>query len=240
MERHIPFVAVHNFRDLGGYEAAGGRPIRWRRLFRADSLQGLSQDEARWLRDELGLRTVIDMQGGVGRDPGPLVANGVNRHHLSIWDDHMQELLMRLERPISGEFYVTLAERFGLQFTEALRLLSEEGSYPAVFHCTIGKDRTGVLAALLLATLGVDDETIIADYGLSNSAIAQIREHLLTLPDLSDDYKARLDLTLAVEPLAIATLLDELRARHGSIEEFVNKHGLKEQELRRIQEILLT
>ncbi len=240
MDRHIPFAAVHNFRDLGGYETADGRQIRWRRLFRADSLQGLSPDEARWLRDDLGLRTVIDMQGGVGRDPGPLAANGVDRHHLSIWDDYMQDLLMRLERPISGEFYVTLAERFGGQFTQALRFLTVEETYPAVFHCTIGKDRTGVLAALLLATLGVDDQTIIDDYGLSNSAIAQIREHLLTLPDLSDDYKVRLDLTLAVEPLAIATMLDELRARHGSIEEFVGKHGLKEREIDQLHEVLLT
>jgi protein-tyrosine phosphatase len=186
------------------------------------------------------LRTVIDMQGGVGRDPGPLVANGVNRHHLSIWDDYMQDLLMRLEQPISGEFYVTLAQRFAAEFTGALRLLSDEASYPAVFHCTIGKDRTGVLAALLLAILGVGDETIIEDYGLSNSAIAQIREHLLTLPDLSDDYKVRLDLTLAVEPLAIATMLDELRARHGSIEEFVGKHGLKEREIAQLHDVLLT
>lgn len=239
MQRHIPFAHVHNFRDLGGYQTTEGRQIRWRRLFRADSLQALSPDEAQWLRDEIGLRTVIDMQGGVGRNPGPLIANGVARHHLSIWDDYMQDLLLRLERPISAEFYVALTERFGAQFTSALRLLADECAYPAVFHCTVGKDRTGILAALLLAVLGVDDETIVEDYGLTNDAVARIRERLLASPELTDDYRARLDLTLAVEPLAIAEMLDELRSRHGSVEGYFMRHGFGRAEIAQLKSGLL-
>jgi protein-tyrosine phosphatase len=79
MDRHIPFTAVHNFRDLGGYPTLDGRQTRWRRLFRADALQALTPDEAAWLREDIGLRLVIDMQGSTGVEPGSLVANGVSR-----------------------------------------------------------------------------------------------------------------------------------------------------------------
>ena len=239
MDRHIPFAAVHNFRDLGGYETADGRRMRWRRLFRADALGSLAESEAEWLRVEIGLRTVIDMQGAIDRKPGPLETDGVTRHKVAVWDDQMQEMLLKRDFPISAEFYVTLAERFGPSFTDAIRLLTYEETYPAVFHCTVGKDRTGILAALLLSTLGVDDETIVEDYGLTSQVIDRIRDRLLASPNLPGEFKARIDHTLAVEPNAIAEMLDHIRSRHGSTRDYLSRHGLREKELEDLRQALL-
>ena len=239
MDRHIPFTDVHNFRDLGGYETADGRRTRWRRLFRADALGSLAESEAEWLRVEIGLRTIIDMQGAIDRKPGPLETGGVIRHKVAVWDDHMQEMLLRRDRPISGELYVTLVERFGSSFTEAIRLLSYEETYPAVFHCTVGKDRTGILAALLLSTLGVDDETIVEDYGLTSQVIDRIRERLLASPNLPNEFKTRIDHTLAVEPNAIAEMLGHIRTHHGSTRGYLAVHGLGETDLENLRRALL-
>jgi protein-tyrosine phosphatase len=151
----------------------------------------------------------------------------------------MQQLLMNLSQPISSELYVALAERFGPQFVEAVQLLTSEENYPAVFHCTIGKDRTGILAALLLDILGVEDDIILEDYGLSNQAVARLRDRLLASPDLDDSYKARIDLTLAVEPAAIAEMLDTVRSRHGSTEGCFLSHGLEEDAVERLRKLLV-
>ncbi|AOT57355.1 MULTISPECIES: tyrosine-protein phosphatase [Streptomyces] len=180
MERHLAFQRLHNFRDLGGYAAAGGAAVRWGRLYRADSLGklrgGSGDDWERFLA--LGVRTVVDLRypweiewrGRVPEHPS------FAYHNLSVEHRPYDQARLGPEveiGPYLAERYLEVAEDGVVELRRALELIAA-GDGPLVFHCASGKDRTGLLAALVLGLLGVDDETIVADYALTELATGRL------------------------------------------------------------------
>lgn len=181
MIRHLDFTRLHNFRDLGGYRAADGRSVRWGRLYRSDSLAKLADageggdgsDRERFLG--LGVRTVIDLRypweiEAKGRVPE---SDGLTYHNLSI--EHRPYDQAALGPEIDTARY--LAERFAEvaldgvdELSRALQVIASADSGPLVFHCASGKDRTGILAALVLTLLGVAEDDIVADFALTELA----------------------------------------------------------------------
>jgi protein-tyrosine phosphatase len=175
-DRVLRLEGASNFRDLGGYPGHGGRPVRWRRLFRSDHLGALTAADRAELRAlELGL--VLDFRGAAERAAAPDDLPGVAQHTLAIEPmvaQRMQELAA-LGHRLTGELAAGLmkdlyramandqAHRYAEFFDHLLR-----ADAPLVFHCTAGKDRTGFAAALLLLALGVPRETVLQDYLLSN------------------------------------------------------------------------
>ena len=108
----------------------------------------------------------------------------------------------------------------------ALAILSDSSAYPAVFHCSAGKDRTGVLAALLLGLLGVPDETIVADYALSAAAM----EHLIayyqrSFPDAGERLSRLAPAMVAAHPEAMAELIAGIRRDYGGFEQYAEAIG---------------
>ncbi|MFF3224006.1 tyrosine-protein phosphatase [Nocardia suismassiliense] len=173
MNRHVDFERLHNFRDLGGYRTANGQMVRWGRLFRADSLSKLrDQDWERFL--ELGITTVIDL-----RYPWEIDAKGrVPQHESLVYHNLSIEHRPYDQAALGPEIEVGpyLAERFlevaadGVEeLRQAIEVLANADG-PAVFHCASGKDRTGLLAALVLNLLGVSDEQIIEDFARTELA----------------------------------------------------------------------
>jgi protein-tyrosine phosphatase len=177
--RHIAFERLHNFRDLGGYRGAEGREVRWGRLYRSDSLGRLPAEGADWDRFVgLGVHTVIDLRypwevERNGRVPdGP----GVAYHNLSI--EHRPYDQADLGPEIEPVRY--LADRFGevtddgvVELRRTLEIIAS-ASGPLVFHCQSGKDRTGLVAMLVLALLGVDEDSIAADFALTGLATERL------------------------------------------------------------------
>jgi len=177
LERRIPFEQVFNFRDLGGYQGESGRIVRWRRLFRADGLNRL-QPEEEGAFAELGISTVVDLRTIDEAEHGgrfPTHVWDVAYHHLPLFDvlpDWPDDI---------GDPALYLAERYLEMFASGrgtivavFELLAEEASYPLVFHCAAGKDRTGIVAALVLDVLGVAGDVIAADYALSGEAMERL------------------------------------------------------------------
>jgi protein-tyrosine phosphatase len=178
-ERHIPLSGPVNFRDLGGYDTVDGRRVRWRRLFRSDSLSPVTGDDARLLTGELGLLAVVDLRSSEevekeGR--GGLADVALHYHHVPLierldtesderWDGSLHEVYTRLLSESAAAISAALAA-----------IASEVAEHPTVFHCTAGKDRTGIVAALVLAFLGVSDEDIVADYGLTQHVMPEMLE----------------------------------------------------------------
>ncbi|MEU4224167.1 tyrosine-protein phosphatase [Nonomuraea sp. NPDC026600] len=172
--RHIAFERLHNFRDLGGYRTRDGRTVRWRRLYRSDSLAKLRGDDWRRFLD-LGVRTVIDLRypweiARRGRVPE---SDGLVYHNLSI--EHQPYDQAELGPDIDTARF--LADRYAeiaLDGVEELRLalkvIAAGDSAPLVMHCAAGKDRTGLLAALVLSLLGVDEGSIVEDFALTELA----------------------------------------------------------------------
>ncbi len=172
--RHIPVDGAYNIRDLGGYPTKNGGQTRWRTLFRADGISNLPTSSKDVLIDE-GVKTVVDLRGTreLREEPNAFLdTHGVAyRSHnvagdgaVSSWGD----------RPIPDDssvrlsmLYTAILDKRGEALRDTLKSLAEPNALPALFHCTAGKDRTGVLSALILGIAGVPDETIIEDYVLS-------------------------------------------------------------------------
>ena len=176
MNPHFEFDQVYNFRDMGGHRAADGRTVRWRRLFRSGEPLRMSDAEAKQLREEVPIATVIDLRSeGEANHPrglGPLVDASVTRHHFPMGDPRS-----KYNARAAGAWdprYQDLLEERGAVWASAVRLLAEEDAYPAVFHCVTGKDRTGVLGALILGVLGVDEATILEDFALSQRGMDRL------------------------------------------------------------------
>lgn len=170
-ERRLPFAGPTNFRDLGGYPTATGGRTRWGRLFRSDALHRLTPEDLVAF-ERLGIRSVIDLRSEAERRRAPNLVPSRDLALLEIGGEAPR--FDHLRRAADGERwlreqYLHMLAHAGPQFGSLLGGLTEPGGVPAVFHCVAGKDRTGMVAALLLTWLGVDRETVLDDYELTGS-----------------------------------------------------------------------
>ena len=231
LDRYLPvrfdFDTVFNLRDLGGYAAADGRTVRPGVLFRADGLFRLSgEDVARF--GELGVRAVLDL-----RRPDELAADGrcPDLPGLLYRNVNLQRAQWTSAQVSGEQMAGYLADRYtemaaeGLEsgaMGEALRFVATEPG-PTVFHCLAGKDRTGVIAALVLSLLGVPDEAVAADYAASQySEERYLAWKALTRPDLPAPVSAG----YACPAGAMLAFLSRLRAEHGSAVAYTERAGL--------------
>jgi protein-tyrosine phosphatase len=244
--RLIGLEAVHNFRDLGGYPTAGGRTTKWRTLFRSDGLYRLrgADDMSRVM--QLGLKSVIDLRTErEQREQGifPTDDIEVTFHHLSIvdvtWSDtETPEFDDEVEFLVWG--YRDMLEIGSSRFADAMHVLAQTESLPAVFHCAAGKDRTGVLAALLLSSLGVEDAHICADYGLTQDAMRRsIAWSKVHRPELAERYATIPKAYLAADPRAMQIILTELAQQHGSVRNYVREIGVADATVEALGNLLL-
>jgi protein-tyrosine phosphatase len=238
-ERIFEFEQVFNFRDLGGYHTADGRQVRWRRIFRSAEPHRMTPQEAERVRSELALRTVIDFraveEASHPRGLGPLVAPPVERIHFP-----MGNARSKYEAREAGAWepdFVSLLEGHANDWAEAVRVLAREETYPALFHCVTGKDRTGVLATLVLDVLGVDDETIIQDYSLSQQAMDMLIARLRSRGVIAADEPP--NPALGVSPAAMRTLVDLLNERYDGARGFLKAHGVEPRVFDALGDLLL-
>jgi protein-tyrosine phosphatase len=225
--RHIAHDRVFNLRDLGGYRTTDGRTTRWATLYRGDGLHRLDADDC----TTLGLRTVLDLRTGHEiTERGRLEVDGVDWHHLpvikSTWEADWWTEGSTPERFLADR-YATMLDEGADALADAIRTLARPERLPAAFHCAAGKDRTGVLAALVLALVGVDDDTVATDYGLSRLGMDRLVEWIrATYPDRLDTMADQPAVFLDAPDAAMHLFLEELRAAHGSVEAYVASIGV--------------
>ena len=175
-DRVLRLQGASNFRDLGGYVGHGGRPLRWRRLFRAEHLAGLTEADRATLA-QLGLARAVDFRGLTERAATPYQWPGITQHALSIEPTVVQRmqdmvaagqtLTVPVVQALMKALYHALVTEQAPRFAELFALLLQDDA-PLVLHCTAGKDRTGVAAALILQALGVPRSVVLQDYLLTN------------------------------------------------------------------------
>lgn len=239
MNQHFEFEQVYNFRDMGGYRAADGRTVRWRRLFRSGEPLRMSEAEAKRLRAEAPLATVIDLRSSGEADHprglGPLLDASVIRHHFPMGDPRS-----KYDARASGEWdpgYPALMEDRGHVWAQIVKILAEDDAYPAMFHCVTGKDRTGVLGALILDVLGVDEAAILEDFALSQIGMDKLIADLRARGKITDDNPP--NPALGVPVPAMELMLASLRSKHGNAANFLGKHGVDDDTLQRLADLLL-
>ena len=251
-ERLLPLEGAQNFRDLGGYPTRNGRSVRWGAVFRSDSLAALSAADLAYL-DRLGLRLVCDFRGDaeVAEEPNPFAGRPeceYSRHPLGDVSVQPAEWRRRFE---SGDFadidaswltrsYRGMIDGSGPALGGVFRRLAREDGLPAVLHCTAGKDRTGVTAALLLLLLGVPRELVVEDYALTARFTGdRIRAAERFFRERGID-PARVGALMGSEPATLSGALDHLDATHGGVERWARERaGLAEAEIGALRETLL-
>ena len=240
MERSISFSVLFNFRDVGGYAGLDGRPVRWRTLFRSDSLHRVG-DADKVAFAALGLRTVVDLRRAdeILRDGRISEQHGLRYHHIHPEHAEWREIAL-VERPSVPRWladrYLELARDGGAGLARALGVIADAHAAPLVVHCVAGKDRTGVLCALALSLLGVADEDIAADYALTSAAT----QRFVTWLRESDPDRANLPPVFMASPAeAMLLFLRELRERHGSVERYITAAGLRADQITAMRAHLL-
>lgn len=214
---------THNFRDVGGVRAADGRLVRPGLLFRSASLDSLT-DAGLAALAALGVRTVIDVrsEGEVGRS-GRFAheGSGVSWFHIASavgpptgsgdpGRDAAMARVMSSEDPMALILPMLLS-RGGPMFAGALRIMAEPQRAPLVFHCTSGKDRTGLLGVMLHLILGVELETALAEFERSSEAYEHIRNDMGTrYPFMETMPAATLDRMAAADRAWVLSALDTI------------------------------
>ncbi|HXT09459.1 MAG TPA: tyrosine-protein phosphatase [Roseiarcus sp.] len=245
LPRRLEFEGAVNFRDLGGYSAAGGRRTRWRRLFRSDSLADLTADDLRRLQ-ALHVQGLIDFRTEAERRLKPnRLPPGSPIRTLAI--GFLPEgTLQMLEEVRAGAISTAQLERrvmsqyrkFGVdhveQYRQAFDFAADARNYPLLIHCTSGKDRTGFASALLLLAVGVPRDVVMHDYELTNQYRRDV-SHLFG-PATPDDVIA---LLLSAQSHYLEAALDEIVRVHGSFEAFLTGQlGLDARKRARLVELL--
>jgi protein-tyrosine phosphatase len=243
--RLVRLDAVHNFRDLGGFPTADGHTTRWRRLFRADGLYRLTPADLEVIR-ELGLRTVIDLRTFAELDERgtfPHAEHPVDFHHVPVIDntwtaadgEHADDAADFLEAA-----YLSMLDQGAPRLAEALTTLCRPGALPAVFHCAAGKDRTGMLAMMVLGCLDVPDEYIVADYALTAEGMQRMREWAKReYSELFDRIDAGPAVFSAAVPEAMLRMIGHVRQQHGSIRSFALQLGVAPEALAHLRSELV-
>ena len=232
-KRRLRLVGTANFRDLGGLAGSGEQTVRLGLVYRSDHLSRLTDEDHQLLLD-LGLKTICDLRSEreQQRSPDRLPTTDSIRYHFLPVEDRKFDPATALERLKQGDrewlsldfvvgMYRRYLDEFGPVWGQVLSLASADSNLPLVFHCTGGKDRTGICAALLLLLLGVDEDAVLADHQLSTLYNADRVQPLFDkLAALGIDRQmAAPYLQAPVEPLA--ALLEYLKDRYGTVEDYL-------------------
>ena len=236
--RHWPLDGTYNLRDLGGYPAGQGGHTRWNTLLRSDGLHRLPTESQQTLID-FGLRTVIDLRTEAETATAPNVfatSDCVAYVHLPmlaphIIDQHRAETL--------DELYKILVEECQNQIAYAVSVLADHGGVPAIIHCSAGKDRTGVVVAVLLDLLGVDREIIVDNYLQTKAYMRSIKSELRSAAAQIGYDLDRLDRMLECEAEAIKGALAYIDDSFGGSAGYVTAAGTEESALARLRMALV-
>ena len=240
MERRIVLEGAVNFRDQGGYPTENGRFVKWRRLFRSDSLHDLTESDVQTITGTLGLTTIVDLRSinSVLEDGrGLLALSGIAYHNYPFLERR------GIEPPTSGSdpgerltaIYQWILLNAGTLMAQAFNALAQDVNQPALFHCNAGKDRTGVLGATLLSVLGVSREDVVADFLMTNEVIDGILARIKKMPGFQDSTR---DGIMAPQS-AIEKFLDVMQREFGGPESYLLRHGVQQETINVFKESMV-
>ena len=243
-DRIVPFTGVLNFRDLGGYRTSDERTTRWGHLYRSDALHDLSEIDLSLFR-RLGIVTVVDLrnESEVERTGRGLLSSETVRFINAPVLGETEVSASREGEPLAPDYlatrYLQYLEVGGRALVQALEEMTDSEKYPLVFNCFFGKDRTGVLSALVLGCLGVSAHDIVRDYSLTASRIPLILDKLRVDPLYRETIERTDPLVLAARAETMSQFLEELDVRYGGARAWAQSAGLDGDKLKCLSDALL-
>ena len=244
-KRHFDLEGTFNTRDIGGYTTEDGRRIRWGRFLRSDSLHQLSiKSQAALL--EYGVRTIIDLRNSRQIQSAPSVFYGSDEVACYLQNMMGDAALSEIaEIPTTlppaeriRRIYCLTLDRRQSQVHDTLSILAAPDALPALVHCSGGKDRSGLIAALVLGIAGVPAETIAEDYGLTARFLHA--RYLEAHPDMSvEDYTWQDYQRANCPPETMLGVLRHLDDRYGGVEGYVSAIGLTDEQIESLRDGLV-
>jgi len=236
-ERILPLERGSNFRDVGGYAAAGGKHVRWGKIYRSGATPLLSDHDIAYIRT-LGLGSMIDLRSTEERQLAPTRLTGQGIRYIAIDYPFMRpknppstgtKISTAVSRRYGGKLLTALAPQYRAIFIEML-----SRKEPIAYNCGAGQDRTGVGTALILSALGVPREKVLEDYHLSTLHRRPENElpiiDLAKYPDnpvaalLSQARKAKPQPLYSADGRSLlAETFDEIETRWGSVENYLEQ-----------------
>jgi len=256
-ERLLPLEGGRNFRDIGGYRTVDGKEVKWGKIYRSGALLNLTENDFEYLRDRK-IATIVDLRSAQERADEPTNWQAGNTVNLA-WDydmgDWQSEFAKVFAKPDFSKADIVRLMDEGYKGTvrqqtphyRAMFAKLIESDEPLLFHCTGGKDRTGIGAALVLTALGVDRETVMQDYLMSTEILKN--SDLKALPQTSNGKESRMyafiaslpedirDALIGVEASYLESAFAEMELKSGSVDAFIRQElGVNEQALAMLRE----
>jgi protein-tyrosine phosphatase len=231
-DRLLSFPALLNARDLGGYPTADGSQTRWRTLLRSDDLAQLTPEGIRALAD-FGVKTVVDLRWAeeIVLNPSPIAAHApqiryVHSSLLSATPARWRELCQGCAKEM---WKCVVLEQVRVELRDVLRIIAAAPAGAVLFHCVAGKDRTGLIAALMLTLADVEPEHIAADYAASTRMLGNAYLERYADVDPQDVME-----NVRCPEEGVHNMLAYLQ-KAGGIREYLKSIGLDELEIARLR-----
>lgn len=221
--RHFDWEGCFNARDLGGLPMADGGTTKHGAFLRGDTLCELTEDGRRSLLED-GVRTIVDLRSAdeLEREPNPFEnIEGVRYEHRPLNDPGVTSRISQIDD--ATERYRVMLDENGRRIAAIMNVIATSPR-AVLFHCFAGRDRTGIIAAILLRLAGVADEAIVADYAISDERLATRYDRWRE--KLNDVQRTRLDQSIVEADATIRGTLDHLDEKYGGVEAYLLKHGL--------------
>lgn len=237
-ERSTVLEGAFNWRDLGGITTVDGYEVKSGKLFRADALHKLTDSDLALLAD-LRMNTIVDLRStpelnrtGIAR----LVEQGALHMQIPVMEDVSGDAMPH----DLGDMYMHMVNVGTERFVEVLEYLSSIENMPGVFHCTAGKDRTGITAAFIYSILNVDREAIIADYVLTDAAVPKIMERIQAeQPELLARAEGKPMRRSGATDEILRSFLNSMDEDFGGPVEWLRKNGLSDNAMESLRKELL-
>ncbi|KPI85736.1 hypothetical protein ABL78_5223 [Leptomonas seymouri] len=244
-ERVIPVGGLQNYRDLGGYLTRDGKHVvMYKHIYRADNVSGVTPEGKKLLMEKLHLKYIIDFRSLTEKAHSPQwVCSDVLYFSIPIDARAPQEemlLCSEMDGTTAEQLIRRVAKTFLLDFKEEYRhffdlLLNQVKGEPAVFHCTAGKDRTGIAAALLLTALDVPRATVLDDFLFTNQCCIPPTCESMKVGNCKITRDA-IKVFFRAQPYFLELAFDEVHKIYGSVEAYMEKElGLSEELLQQLR-----
>ncbi|MFR9165664.1 MAG: tyrosine-protein phosphatase [Dysgonomonas sp.] len=224
-DSHLPMEGGYNFRDLGGIRNKDGKYVKWGVFFRTDDLSNLTEGDLNYL-SSIPITSVVDFRtkAEIASAPDKLPASVKNYYELNISPGNLDinDTKLDLSKIKTDSIMIEMNKAFVCDtaiintYRKFFTLLQNENNLSLIFHCSAGKDRTGMGAALILFALGVDEETVIKDYMLSNTYLSGKYDKLMK-------ENPALEPMFTVRPEYLQTSIDIMKNDYGGIDNYLEK-----------------